>query len=65
MSCAQCNDTGWTCEKHPDKPMGHDGCGHAGDPCPACNEMANNEALTPRLPPDFKVDYDKDGGSRH
>jgi hypothetical protein len=41
MSCKICNDTGWTCEQHPEEPFNHkleDGerCGGPGDPC-ICN----------------------------
>jgi hypothetical protein len=28
-TCAE----GWVCEEHKDRPMGHDGCGGAGQPC--------------------------------
>lgn len=41
MNCEKCNDTGWVCENHPDKPWetGEDNdcdCGGAGMPC-ECN----------------------------
>ena len=26
MNCVRCQDTRWTCESHPDKPMARDGC---------------------------------------
>ena len=54
-SCAYCQDTHWVCEEHPDKPMGHDGCRGAGDPCPACNS-AGSEAAPPRYPAGFQSD---------
>lgn len=54
MTCSRCADTGWTCEEHPDKPMGHNGCKGAGDPCPLCNTMA-----TPRPPAGFVADEPK------
>jgi hypothetical protein len=46
--CARCEDLGWVCENHDDKPWreGPGGCEcGAGAPCPACN-VAN--ADTPR-----------------
>ena len=60
--CA-CGDTGWVCEEHPGQPMVHDGCGGAGGPCPKCNAASRDSP--PTLPPGFRIDYDKDGGSRH
>jgi hypothetical protein len=33
-ACTRCAGTGWVCEAHPDKPMEHDGCTGAGEPCP-------------------------------
>ena len=52
--CARCQDTRWTCEEHPDKPMGHDGCKSAGDPCPDRNPQSAEKV--PTLPPGFKID---------
>jgi hypothetical protein len=40
--CPACGGRNWTCEAHPDKPMGHDDCKGAGDPCPLCNPMAGD-----------------------
>jgi hypothetical protein len=54
MTCARCHDTHWTCEEHPDKPMGHDGCKGAGDPCPDCNPQSADKV--PTLPPGFKIE---------
>lgn len=40
--CPNCDDTGWVCEGHPNKPWAgvssrNDACGcGAGEPCPAC-----------------------------
>ena len=34
MTCQRCHDTGWVCEEHHDKPMGHDGCLDAGRAVP-------------------------------
>jgi hypothetical protein len=53
MTCALCLDVRWVCEEHPDKPMGHDGCRGAGDPCPTCNVNQ-----PPGLPPDFENDLE-------
>ena len=46
MTCARCHDTRWTCEEHPDKPMGHDGCKGTGDPCPDCNPQSAEKVPT-------------------
>jgi hypothetical protein len=42
--CTICDDTGWVCEAHPDRPTGMFSkrfdacnCGGAGMPCPTCN----------------------------
>lgn len=42
--CPKCNNTGWVCEKHPNKPMEHKitllgrkECDYPGMPC-ACNK---------------------------
>jgi hypothetical protein len=69
--CAFCDNTGWMCEDHPEKPWGgfsrrsdacH--CGGAGMPCPYCNPADEDN------PPDMsrtglKTDIDKDTGRRH
>ncbi|OAF11763.1 hypothetical protein AYJ54_07845 [Bradyrhizobium centrolobii] len=62
MTCDLCDDCGWVCENHPDRPW--DGpractCGGAGAPCPHCNVPAEGEP--PRMPKGFRVDIDKDG----
>jgi hypothetical protein len=54
LNCARDEDTRWTCEEHPDKPMGHDGCKGAGDPCPDCNPQSADKV--PTLPPGFKIE---------
>jgi hypothetical protein len=62
MKCALCEDCGWVCEAHPDRPWeGKDACtcGGAGAPCPSCNAPENGEA--PRLPKDFRTDFDNKG----
>ena len=62
MKCLLCEDTGWVCENHPDRPR--DGpracdCGGAGAPCPVCNGPAEGDV--PRIPEGFRVEIDKDG----
>lgn len=40
MRCTSCDDTGWICETHPNKPWNGPkacGCGAAGMPCIICN----------------------------
>jgi len=45
--CQFCDNTGWVCENHPDKPSGDfsdrsDACQcGAGAPCPHCNSSGN------------------------
>ena len=66
----RCADTGWVCENHPDRPWAQPGeypnacdcC--AGAPCPDCNSL-HQDGGAPRLPPGFRIDHDKDTGSRH
>jgi hypothetical protein len=43
--CAWCDDAGWVCEDHPDRPWGGTSsridachCGGAGVPCKHCND---------------------------
>jgi hypothetical protein len=58
--CSVCEDSGWVCEGHPDRPWegGHAcGCGGAGAPCPACNATDRHEA--PRLPDGFWIEENK------
>lgn len=65
MPCARCDDVGWVCENHSDRPwLGERACncGGAGMPCPTCNCPAEGE--TPRMPDGFRVEVDKNG-SRH
>jgi hypothetical protein len=64
--CAVCDNTGWVCEDHPDRPYEMFSgradacrCGGAGMPCPECNSGER-----PALPPGFKVSID-DKGPRH
>jgi len=40
MKCTHCEDVGWVCEDHPEKPWEGPhacNCGAAGMPCPVCN----------------------------
>ena len=55
--CATCEDEGWVCENHNDKPWrrGEGGCDcGAGQPCDDCNPSDRNNP--PRMPPGF-VDW--------
>ena len=47
MKCERCQDTGWVCEEHPDKPLNHDGCQGAGEPCD-CNDRGGARAARTR-----------------
>jgi hypothetical protein len=58
--CAHCEDCGWVCENHPDKPWEGPracSCGGAGAPCPACN--GTNDGTAPRMPSGLKTEVDK------
>lgn len=62
MKCTLCEDCGWVCESHPDRPWQGEhacGCGAAGTPCAWCNRVSEGE--TPRMPEGFKTEFDKDG----
>ncbi|SHH20052.1 hypothetical protein SAMN05444169_6285 [Bradyrhizobium erythrophlei] len=62
MKCTLCEDCGWVCESHHDRPWeGKDACtcGGAGMPCPWCNLPEKDEE--PRLPDGFKTEFDKKG----
>src|SRR5216684_319842 len=59
---ALCEDCGWVCENHPDRPWEGEHactCGAAGAPCPQCNAPARGEA--PRLPDGHRTQFDKKG----
>ena len=68
--CETCDDTGWVCENHPDRPSDCGGskradvcgCG-AGMPCRVCNQPATGER--PRMPADFVPQFDRDRGPVH
>lgn len=56
MICINCDDTGWVCENHGDKPWGGESgrtdncdCG-AGAPCEVCQQVQIHIALTGRIP---------------
>jgi len=64
--CTNCDDTGWVCESHHDRPWG--GVSNAanacecgpGDPCPVCNPCSGRDD-PPRMPPGSRTIIDKDG----
>jgi hypothetical protein len=64
MSCPACEDMGWVCEDHADRPWGvHPPacqCGGAGMPCLVCDQPKDGER--PRLPTDFVAQIDVDKG---
>lgn len=63
MICSVCEDCGWVCETHPDRPFqGERACtcgGGAGEPCRFCN--ASDEDTQPRMLNDFRIEFDKRG----
>lgn len=64
--CTACNDTGWVCEEHHDKPMDHDGCRGAGMPCRVCNGPGDDPDRVPdttRI--GLKPTIDRKHGPRH
>ena len=66
MKCAACEDIGWVCENHHDKPSrpGPRGCEcGAGMPCLACNQPKEGER--PRMPADLIPRIDRDKGPIH
>jgi hypothetical protein len=59
-TCSRCEDSGWVCEDHPERPWDGPhacGCGGAGAPCPDCNASSDD----PRPPAGFKPELDKKG----
>jgi hypothetical protein len=70
MVCDLCDDTGWVCEDHGDRPMKvdskrADACSFgAGMPCPRCNRNSRHVAQVPRLPTGMRVMFDHKDGSR-
>jgi hypothetical protein len=60
MKCTLCEDCGWVCGSHPDRPWQGEhacNCGAPGMPCAWCPA----EGETPRIPEGFKTEFDKDG----
>lgn len=56
-TCFICEDSGWVCENHMDRPWEGPhacGCGGAGAPCPNCNRPDDGDA--PLMPPGFEAD---------
>jgi hypothetical protein len=64
MKCIPCEDSGWVCEKHPQRPwQGAHACrcgSGVGMPCPKCNPSDRDNP--PRLPSGFT---DDDDATRH
>ena len=58
--CARCDDTGWVCETHDDRPWRDCDCGAPRMPCPDCNASAGPHD-PPRMPPGFTVTLDDKG----
>ena len=56
MTCDLCDDTGWVCEDHRDRPLKGDSkradaCSFgAGMPCPRCNRNSRHVQMVPRRP---------------
>ena len=55
--CGNCDNTGWVCENHGDKPWEGEStrldvcdCGGAGAPCEVCRQVQKHLAATGRLP---------------
>jgi hypothetical protein len=69
MSCQRCDDTGWVCENHDNRPWVDSkracSCMGAGMPCPTCNPDSRRiDHQPPRLPPGLTVTIDR-RGTRH
>jgi hypothetical protein len=69
MKCGVCEDTGWVCETHENRPGACSAspracrCGAPGMPCLVCNEPESNER--PRMPAGFAPRDDADKGPIH
>ena len=68
MACDLCDDTGWVCEDHGDRPLKADSnradaCSFgAGRPCPRCNRDSRHVNLVPRLPTGMRVTINRKHG---
>jgi hypothetical protein len=71
MACDLCDDTGWVCEDHADRPLKGDskradGCSFgAGMPCPRCRRDSRHVDLVPRLLSDTPIVRVRKWGSPH
>jgi hypothetical protein len=68
MACDLCDDTGWVCEDHGDRPLKDDS--DRVDACSfgagmRCNRDSRHVAQKPRLPPGIPVMIDHKHGPRH
>src|SRR6266567_7246455 len=62
MKCELCDDCGWVCENHQDRPWqgAHAcSCGGAGMACPRCNP--SDQESPPRPPKGFRTEFDDKG----
>ena len=62
MKCLLCEDCGWVCEVHLDRPWEGEhacGCGSAGRPARGCNPIDDEAA--PRMPKGYRTEFDKKG----
>jgi hypothetical protein len=68
VACNLCDDTGWVCEDHGDRPLKADSkrpdvCPFGvGIPCPRCNRDSRHVAHVPRLPLGMQVALDRKQG---
>jgi hypothetical protein len=70
VACPLCDDTGWVCEDHGNRPLKSDSqradaCSFgAGVPCPRCNPDSRHVNQVPRLPPDMRLTINLKQGPR-
>jgi hypothetical protein len=71
MACLNCDNTGWVCEEHPDRPwrgtsQREDACDcvKVGMPCEACNPSGGIDE-PPAISPIARVTLDRNKGPRH
>jgi hypothetical protein len=67
MPCLACDNTGWVCEEHPDRPWRGTSertdacdCVKVGMPCEACNPSGGIDE-PPAISPNMHVTLDKNG----